>query len=61
MMRDNSHVVPRYSSHGYLHISQSLVGFPRRWTLIHTSTVLVRNGTYLLRTDMVVQLCSILG
>ncbi|KAF6168493.1 hypothetical protein GIB67_005045 [Kingdonia uniflora] len=56
MMRDNSHDVPCYSSYGYLHISQSFVGFPRRWTLMHTSTVFVENGTYLLRIDMVVQL-----
>ncbi|KAF6156495.1 hypothetical protein GIB67_011296, partial [Kingdonia uniflora] len=61
MMRDNSHAIPRYSSLGYLHISQSLVGSPRRWTPMHTSIVLVGNGTYLLRIDMVVQLCSILG
>ncbi|KAF6159343.1 hypothetical protein GIB67_032114, partial [Kingdonia uniflora] len=61
MMRDNSHAVPRHSSHGYLHISQSLVGFPRRWTPMHTSTVHVGNGPYLLQIDMVVQLCSILG
>ncbi|KAF6144689.1 hypothetical protein GIB67_006181, partial [Kingdonia uniflora] len=60
MMQDNSHVVSRYSSHGYLHISQSLVGSPRRWTPMHTGTVLVRNWTYLLRIYMVVQLCSIL-
>ncbi|KAF6152034.1 hypothetical protein GIB67_010608, partial [Kingdonia uniflora] len=40
-------------SHGYLHISQSLVGSPRRWTPMHTCTVLVGNGTYLLRIDIV--------
>ncbi|KAF6161708.1 hypothetical protein GIB67_029152, partial [Kingdonia uniflora] len=45
----------------YLHISQSLMGSPRRWTLTHASTVFVRKGTYLLRIDTVVQLFSSLG
>ncbi|KAF6155267.1 hypothetical protein GIB67_019793, partial [Kingdonia uniflora] len=39
------------TSRRYLHISQSLLGSPRRWTLTHTSTVLVGNVTYLLRID----------
>ncbi|KAF6155384.1 hypothetical protein GIB67_019910, partial [Kingdonia uniflora] len=53
MIGGNLHAVPRYSSRRSLHISQSLLGSPRRWTLTHASTVLVRNGTYLLRIDMV--------
>ncbi|KAF6149789.1 hypothetical protein GIB67_017522, partial [Kingdonia uniflora] len=43
MMGCNLHVVPRYSSSGSLHISQSLLGSPRRWNLTHTSTVIVEN------------------
>ncbi|KAF6160213.1 hypothetical protein GIB67_016649 [Kingdonia uniflora] len=54
MMGGNLHVVPHYSSHGYLYISQSLLGSPMRWTLTHTSIVLVRNRTYLLLIDTVV-------
>ncbi|KAF6161734.1 hypothetical protein GIB67_009103, partial [Kingdonia uniflora] len=43
MMGGNLHTVPRYSSRRSLHISQSMLGSPRRWTLTHASTVLVRN------------------
>ncbi|KAF6141222.1 hypothetical protein GIB67_024306, partial [Kingdonia uniflora] len=43
MMGGNLHVVPRYLSRRYLHISQSLLGSLRRLTLTHTSTVLVGN------------------
>ncbi|KAF6172281.1 hypothetical protein GIB67_024903, partial [Kingdonia uniflora] len=53
MMGGNLHAVPPYSSHGSLHIFQSLLGSPRRWTLTYMSTVLVKNGTYLLRIDTV--------
>ncbi|KAF6146592.1 hypothetical protein GIB67_008878, partial [Kingdonia uniflora] len=53
MMGGNLHVVPRYASRGSLHISQSLLGSPRRWTLTHMITVLVGNGMYLLRIDTV--------
>ncbi|KAF6173585.1 hypothetical protein GIB67_022944, partial [Kingdonia uniflora] len=43
MMGGNLHAVPRYSSRGSLHISQSLLGSLRRWTMMHTSTVLFGN------------------
>ncbi|KAF6154638.1 hypothetical protein GIB67_000522, partial [Kingdonia uniflora] len=46
---------------GSLHISQNLLGSPRRWTPTHMSTALVRNGTHSLRIDTLLQLCSCLG
>ncbi|KAF6137509.1 hypothetical protein GIB67_031788, partial [Kingdonia uniflora] len=61
MMGGKLHVVPRYSSRESLHISQSLLGSPRRWTPTHMSTALVENGTHLLRIDTLLQLCSCLG
>ncbi|KAF6138670.1 hypothetical protein GIB67_009864, partial [Kingdonia uniflora] len=61
MMGGKLHAVPRYSSRGSLYTSQSLLGSPRRWTPTHMSTVLDRNGTYPLRIDTLLQLCSCLG
>ncbi|KAF6149397.1 hypothetical protein GIB67_016935, partial [Kingdonia uniflora] len=54
-------VIPYSFLRESLYISQSLLGSPRRWTLTHMSTALVRNGTHPLRIDTLLQLCSCLG
>ncbi|KAF6135948.1 hypothetical protein GIB67_006840, partial [Kingdonia uniflora] len=61
MMGGKLHAVPRYSSPRSLHISQNLLGSPRRWTPTHMSTALVENGMHPLWIDTLLQLCSCLG